>query len=105
MPLVMSWTGKRWNDSMSRTACRWPMASGRLGRVACDQQFACGQREPCDVRRHHRRRRRAFQRDLDERGLTGPHEHVLVARRDEAREPAAVHDDVVGPPERHDRKI
>jgi hypothetical protein len=34
IPLVMSWTGKRRNDWMSRTACRWPMASGRLARVA-----------------------------------------------------------------------
>jgi len=29
IPLVMSWTGKRRNDSTSRTACSWLMASRR----------------------------------------------------------------------------
>jgi len=30
IPLVMCWIGKRPNDWMSRTACQWLMASGRL---------------------------------------------------------------------------
>jgi hypothetical protein len=34
IPVVMSRTGKRRNDSMSRITCRWPMASGRLARAA-----------------------------------------------------------------------
>ena len=33
--LVTSWTGKRRNDSMRRTACWCVMGSGRLTRVAC----------------------------------------------------------------------
>jgi len=32
--VVMSWTGKRRKDSMSRTACRYVIGSGLLARVA-----------------------------------------------------------------------